>query len=188
MNGKNGKERMIYADDDRYSVRVLASMRVPILLLGLVLGIVMSMVTSRFEEVLSQNVAIVFFLPFLVYMADAIGAQTRDIYVRDLKSGRASFRTYAIKETVLGVMLGVLFGAVSFGLVGVWFGFGPLAAAVGLAMFAAVAVAPFLSLLTVEIFQLEHKDPAVEAGPVATVILDTITVLIYGLISSAILL
>ncbi len=192
MNGEKGngkkKEAVKYADDDRYSVRVLALMRIPTLLLGLALGVAMSFVTSRFEEVLSQNVAIAFFIPLIVYMADAVGSQTRDIYVRDLKSGRARFRTYAMKESFLGVILGLLFGAASWIIVGLWFGYGDLAKTVGLAMFAAVAVAPFVALLVAEILQLERQDPAIGAGPIATVILDTISVVIYGLVASVIFL
>ncbi|KKW32836.1 MAG: CBS domain-containing protein [Candidatus Uhrbacteria bacterium GW2011_GWA2_53_10] len=189
---KGGKEQrkgiMRYADDDRYSVRVLALMRIPTLVFGLGLGIAMSFIVSRFEEVLAQNIALAFFIPFVVYMADAVGAQTRDIYVRDLKSGKASFRTYVAKETVLGLILGVLFGGASWAIVGCWFGFGQLAQTVGLAMGASVGVAPFITLVVAEILELEHQDPAVGAGPIATVILDTVTVIVYGLVASLIFL
>ena len=55
-------------------------------------------------------------------------------------------------------------------------------------MFAAVLVAPLVALLVTETLQLEHSDPAVGSGPIATVIQDTLSILIFGLIASAIIL
>lgn len=182
-------KRMIkYADDDRYSVRVLALMRIPPLVGGLVLGMVLAFITSRFEEVLLKNIQIAFFIPFVVYMASAVGSQTQSIYTRDLKSGKAKFGTYLFKETCLGLILGLLFGVASWFIVEMWLGSEEIARAVALSMFAAIATAPLVALIITELFELEREDPAVGAGPIATVIQDTITVVIYGLISSAILL
>jgi len=73
-----------YADDDIISVNRLARMRIPSLMIGLFLGIILSFVTSRFEDLLSTNIRIAFFIPFVVYMADATGTQTQSIYARDL--------------------------------------------------------------------------------------------------------
>ncbi len=58
---------------------------------------------------------------------------------------------------------------------------------VSTAMFFTVTIAPLVALLVTEVLQLEHKDPAVGSGPIATVIQDTLSVLIYGLVASAIL-
>ena len=82
MNNLNLK----YADDDNESVTTLFKLRAPSLLVGLFLGIGISFITSSFEEVLSRNIHVAFFLPFVVYMADAIGTQTEAIYPRDLKN------------------------------------------------------------------------------------------------------
>ncbi len=182
------KKIIKYADDDRYPISTLALMRIPPLVGGLVLGIGLSFATSRFEEVLMKNVQIAFFIPLVVYMAAAVGGQTQSIYTRDLKSGKAKFGTYLFKETWLGLILGLLFGVISWFIVEIWLGSGELARAVAFSMFAAIATAPLVSLIITEVFELEHQDPAVGAGPVATVIQDTISVVIYGLISSAILL
>ncbi len=96
---------MHYADDDTSSIRSLLAMRSPSIAIGLVLGVLLSFVTSRFEEVLSHDIRVAFFIPFIVYVAAAVGAQTENIYVRDLRSGRASFKKYLVKETILGIIL-----------------------------------------------------------------------------------
>ena len=177
-----------YADDDIISVNRLARMRIPSLMIGLLLGILLSFVTSRFEDLLSTNIRIAFFIPFVVYMADATGTQTQSIYARDLKSGHANFKKYLVKETLLGIILGIISSLVIAVIVSVWFSSIDLTLAVSLATFGAIACAPLIALLVTHFFKLEHSDPAVGAGPIATVIQDTVSVLIFGLIASWIVL
>ena len=177
-----------YADDDLYTVKTLVRLRTPSLIVGMVLGIALSLVTSRFEEVITTHVEIAFFIPFVVYMASAVGSQTQSIYTRDLKSGKARFTNYLAKELGIGSILGVILGVVSWFIVAAWFSSSSLALAVGLSMFASIATAPLVALITTQVLQLEHQDPAVGAGPIATVIQDTISVTLYGLIATHILL
>lgn len=182
------KDRIEYADDDKESVWTLLRLRIPSLVLGLVLGVALSFVTSRFEEVLAINISVAFFIPFVVYMADAVGTQTQNIYSRDLRSGKATFRKYLFKESFLGISLGLIFGLIIFPIVILWFNSFDLALAVSLSTFGAIASAPLVALIITEILQLDHLDPAVGAGPIATVIQDTTSILIYGFIASAIIL
>jgi magnesium transporter len=188
-HGQNNQiKRMEYADDDRFTVRHLARMRMPSLGIGLLLGLILSFVTSRFEEVLATDVKIAFFIPFIVYMAAAVGSQTQNIFARDLRSGRAGFKHYLVKETSLGIIFGAAASGASALIVSLWFGSAELAFAVSLSMFCAVAIAPLVALLVTEFLQLEHTDPAVGSGPIATIIQDTLSVIIYGLIASWVIL
>ncbi len=182
------RKEIQYAEDDREPVKLLLRLRIPSLMLGLLLGLLLSFITSNFETVLSQNISLAFFLPFIVYLADAVGTQTQDIYVRDLKTGKANFKTYLLKESILGIILGLLFSLLTALIVLIWFKSLALTLAVSLGVFGAVLSAPLIALITSEILQLEREDPAVWTGPIATVVQDTVSVLIYGLIASAILL
>lgn len=182
------KNKIELADDDTESDLTLLRLRAPSLFVGLILGIGISFLTSRFEQVLTQNVQVAFFLPFIVYMADAIGTQTQSIYTRDLKSGKAKFLTYLGKETVLGIIFGLVFGFISAAVVWLWFQNTGLALSVGLSMLIATTMAPVIALLITEALQLERTDPAAGAGPIATVVQDALSVVVYGLICSAILL
>ena len=177
-----------YADDDTTPLKRLFSMRLASLMLGLILGIILSFVTSRFEEVLLHDIKVAFFIPFVVYMAAAVGAQTQSIYVRDLKSGRANFKTYLIKESALGFFLGIVFSVLSSLVTWVWFKSAELSLVVALAMFGAMLIAPLVALTVAELLHKEHRDPALGVGPIATVIQDTLSVLIYGLVATAIIL
>ncbi len=177
-----------YADDDITPLKRLAQMRAPSLSVGLVMGIALSFVVSRFEQVLNANIRVAFFLPFIVYIAAAVGAQTQTIYARALRDGKASFKLYFIKESLLGVILGAFTAVLTAVITYVWLGSTPLTLAVSLGTFGAIAPAPLIALLAVEMFELEHSDPAVGAGPIATVVQDMLSIVIYGLIASAIIL
>lgn len=185
-NGKNNKT--FYADDDYESVGTLFKLRAPTLFVGLILGVGISFMASRFEEVLAHNVQIAFFLPFIVYIANAVGTQTETIYARDLKSGKAKFMNYAHKELILGIIFGLLFGIFSGIMSYLWLQNDLLSISVAIASFLAIAVAPILALGITQIIQNMHEDPAVGSGPIATVIQDTISILIYGLVCSLIIL
>lgn len=177
-----------YVDDDTESLFTLLKLRTPVLLIGLVLGIAISFFTSSFEEVIAQNVRVAFFLPFIVYIADALGTQTQAIYSRDLKSGKAAFHTYLIKESAIGVILGTAFGIISGTVIELWFRDELLALSVGISIVITVSVAPLISLLITEGMELLEIDPAAEAGPIATVFQDMLSVVIYGFVSSLIIL
>ena len=178
------RDHIMYADDDDVSILNLIKMRFPPLILGLLLGVILSIIASRFEDVLAKDIRVAFFIPFIVYMADAVGTQTQTIYSRDLRSGHTSFNKYLYKESILGLLLGLLSGTMSALVTFVWFRSAQLTLTVSLAMFISIALAPLIALLVTEVLQLEHKDPAVGAGPIATVIQDTLSVLIYGMVAS----
>jgi magnesium transporter len=177
-----------YVDDDYESVKTLFSLRAPALFMGLILGIGISFITSGFEEVLSSNVEVAFFLPFVVYVADSIGTQTESIYSRDLKSGRAKFSNYLKKELLLGTIFGLTFGIIAGMVVLFWLGNSLLALSVSLATFIAITTAPIIALIVTQTIQSMKKDPAAGSGPIATVIQDMSSVLIYGIVCSSIIL
>lgn len=181
-------KRIIYADDDTESVKKLVRLRLPSILVGLCLGVVLAVVFSTFEDVLAKDIRVAFFVPFVVYIAAAVGTQTQSIFSRDLRSRKAKFKNYLIKETGVGLILGIISGALS-GLASyIWFRDSMLTMVVSISMFVAVTIAPHTALLVTQLVQKEHLDPAVGAGPIATVIQDTLSVLIYGIIASLILL
>lgn len=180
--------KTIYADDDTESVQLLLRLRIPPLILGLFLGLGISILTSRFEEVLKANVHVAFFIPFIVYISAAVGDQTSSIYSRDLKSRHTKLRNYLLKEPLLGICLGVIFGLASLFIVHFWLKDLMLATAVGISTFLAISIAPVIAIVVTEFLQDIHEDPAVGAAPIATVIQDAVSIVIYGIVSSQILL
>ncbi len=162
------RKKIRYADDDVTPLTKLLVMRLPILFVGLILGVLLSLSTARFEGVLSKNIELAFFIPFIVYIADAIGTQTEAIYTRDLRTGRTNFKKYLLTEAMLGVIFGGLASLVTAGVTMLWFASVRLTIAVSLAMLGSVATAPVVAVLVTEFLHLEHTDPAVGSGPIAT--------------------
>ena len=187
METQRPREKEIIADDQREGLGLLLRLRVPWLVLGLFGGAVTAVFVSRFEKVISENIALAFFLPLIVYMSDAVGTQTEAIYVRNLVREKIRLRSYVIKETSLGIVLGLAFGILLGLFAFFWLGDSSVAFTVGLAMAVNVAVAPIIALLIAVFFHKEHTDPAVGAGPSTTVIQDFVSLFIYFAISSLIL-
>lgn len=176
------------ADDDTEKISLLLRLRLPWLLVGLIGGTVASLIVSQFQLLLSKNISLAFFVPIIMYMSDAVGEQTENIYVRNSAKKRVNFFTYLFKEFFLGIIIGLIFGLI----VGVfsyfWLRSFQIALTVSLAMFATIVIAPILALIIVQFLSKEHTDPALGAGPFTTIFQEIISLIIYFLIATTILL
>jgi magnesium transporter len=162
--------------------------RLPWLLVGVVGAGIATALMARFESALAEKIAIAFFVPAIVYLADAVGTQSEAVAVRGLSLTDRGIAGVLGSEIVTGVLIGAALAAGAFPLV--WFAFGsvPLAATVAAALFAAASVATGLGFLLPWVFAQLGYDPALGSGPVATVIQDVLSIAIYFAIASAILL
>jgi len=82
--------------------------RLPWLLVGLAGSIVATAVMAHFEGVLAANVAVAFFVPGIVYLADAIGTQTETIAVRGLSLSRVRIGHLLANEIRTGLLIGAV--------------------------------------------------------------------------------
>lgn len=159
--------------------------RLPWLLLGLVGAFVAAGIVGAFEHQLEEQVLIAFFLPGVVYLADAVGTQTEALVIRGLAAGVSTGRI-ALREAVTGPLLGVLFATVTFPVVLVLWGDPRVAAAVAVALFAASSIATVVALALPSLLHRLGRDPAFGSGPLATVVQDLLSIVIYFLAASAI--
>lgn len=179
--------QFVQADDLKESLGFLLKLRLPWLIAGLAGGFGASFLISRFESFLEQNVSLAFFIPVIVYLSDAVGTQTETIYVRNITDKKSMFRIYLVKECQLGVIFGAVFGVLTMIFSYLWLRDLRLSISISLAMAVSVAIAPLVALLTTRVFQIEHQDPAVGAGPFKTILQDIVSILIYFGVSSVIL-
>jgi magnesium transporter len=156
-----------------------ARARLPWLLVGLLGSILATFVVSRFEQALEKQVFIAFFVPGIVYLADAIGTQTEAIVVRGLSLSQNSLRTLLMGELWTGLLIGLALGCLSFPLVAIAFGNFSLAIAVSLSILTAGGVATTIGLFFPWLLDHLGRDPAFGSGPVATIIQDVLSLLIY---------
>ena len=153
--------------------------RLPWLLAGLAGSALATAAMAGFESMLARNVAVAFFVPAIVYLADAIGTQSEAIAVRGLSLSRAGIAHLLASELRTGMLLGAVLGLASYPAVWLAFGNARLAAAVSVAVFAAGALAATLGLLLPWLLGRFGRDPALGSGPLATVIQDILSVLVY---------
>lgn len=153
--------------------------RLPWLLVGLAGSALATAAMAAFESTLSSTIAVAFFVPGIVYLADAIGTQTEAIAVRRLSLTHAGLARLLTGELRTGMLLGAVLGLVSFFPVWLLFGELRLAAAVAIAIFAAGTIAAGLGLLLPWWIARTGRDPAFGSGPLATVIQDVLSLLVY---------
>jgi magnesium transporter len=153
--------------------------RLPWLLVGVFGGAVATGVMTRFEQVLEARVAVAFFIPAIVYLADAVGTQTEAIMVRYLSAGHAPFWRLLRGELLTGLLIGSCLSLLIFPATLLGFGDVRLAAAVTVAVAASGLVASGVGLVFPWLLSRAGRDPAFGSGPVATVIQDVLSLLIY---------
>ncbi|MUG99589.1 CBS domain-containing protein [Scytonema sp. UIC 10036] len=153
--------------------------RIPWLLVGLAGSVLATFVVSRFEKTLESLVFVSFFVPGIVYLADAVGTQTEAIVVRGLSLNHGSFQKLVVGELWTGLFIGLCLGSLSFPLVLVVFANVQLAFAVAFTIVVAGGIAASIGLLFPWLLYRAGKDPAFGSGPVATIIQDVLSLLIY---------
>jgi magnesium transporter len=156
--------------------------RLPWLLVGLAGSVLASLVMAQFEQVIAANLAVAFFVPGIVYLADAIGTQTETIAVRGLSLSRVRFGALLGGEIRTGLLIGLVLGLATFCGVGLAFGDLRLAAAVAIALFVAGGLATAIGLALPSLLHRLGRDPAYGSGPLATIIQDVLSLAVYLMI------
>jgi magnesium transporter len=160
--------------------------RVPWLLLGLAGALLAADIVGFFEKELQANVMIAFFIPGIVYLADAVGTQTEALIIRGLSVGVPIGRVFR-REILTGLVIGLVL-AIVFYPIGLWrWGGDGVVLAVALAIFAACATASVVALALPWGLNRLGIDPAFGSGPLATVVQDLLSIVIYLVIATAIL-
>jgi magnesium transporter len=170
-------ERVTRAADESPSRRVME--RLPWLLVGLVGSAIAAWVVSHFEATLEREVTAAFFIPGIVYLADAIGTQTETVAVRGLAQSLVNPAKTFWKELGTGLLLGSILALLVLPAIWVTFGDLRLAVSVALATLTAGTVAAVVGFaFPLALFRLGW-DPALGSGPLATVVQDVLSLLAY---------
>jgi magnesium transporter len=159
--------------------------RVPWLLVGLAGALLAADFVGWFESQLQQNIMLAFFIPGIVYLADAVGTQTETVVVRGLSVG-VGMPQMVGRELLAGLAIGLALAAVAAPLVWWRWGEADVALCVGLSVFAACSTATVAAMALPWLLDTLALDPAFGSGPLATVIQDLLSILIYLAIAAAV--
>jgi magnesium transporter len=158
--------------------------RLPWLGLGLLGALMAANIMGGFEEHLREHIVVAFFVPAIVYLADAVGTQTETLVIRGLSLG-VTIRDVFWREIATGILIGTALAAAAFPVAFLRWGEVDVAFAVALALLAACSTATVIALALPWTFQRLGRDPAFGSGPLATVLQDLLSILIYLSISTA---
>lgn len=162
----------------------LLSVRLPWLLFGLLGGVFASLVVGHFENLLAEEIALIGFLPLMVYMSDAVGSQSQTIFIRSIAIEKDfSYIRYFLREMMAAILIatslaGILGFAISF-LHAPYLG-----VILGASLFFTILASVIIAIVTPTILLKLQKDPAVGSGPFATIIRDVVSMIIYFVIAS----
>jgi magnesium transporter len=158
---------------------IRARERLPWLLVGLAGSMIATAIMARFEATLAAQLAVAFFVPGIVYLADAIGTQSEAIAVRGLSFNNTSVAALVAGELVTGMLIGLVLGSLAWPVVWLAFADAHLATAVAVAIVAAGSAATTIGLVFPWILSRFGIDPALGSGPVATIVQDVLSLLVY---------
>jgi magnesium transporter len=159
--------------------------RLPWLIVGLLGSMIATTVMARFEHLLARQLAVALFIPAIVYLADAIGTQTEAVAVRALSLPHGPLARMLAGEVATGALIGATLGAIAWAMIYWTFGDIRLASSVGGAIIIAGSIATTCGFLLPWLLSRFGADPAFGSGPVATVIQDVLSLLIYFVIAGA---
>lgn len=160
--------------------------RLPWLLLGLAGAMLAAAIVGGFEHQLEAQVRLAFFIPGIVYMADAVGTQTETLVIRGLSVG-VPIAAVVRREAATGLIVGAILGAAFFPVALAAWGDVDLAITVSLALLAACSTATLIAMVLPWGLHRLGRDPAFGSGPLATVVQDLLSLLIYFAIALAVL-
>lgn len=160
--------------------------RMPWLLVGLLGSAAAAIVVRGFEAELASDVRLVFFLPGIVYMADAVGTQTEALVIRGMSIG-VTIRSILRSELVTGAVIGILLAVLAWPALTLATGSTDLALVVAISLLLACSVATSVAIALPAIMSRFGRDPAFGSGPLATVAQDLLSIILYFAVAQVVL-
>lgn len=160
--------------------------RIPWLLIGMLGGILNSMLLGRFEGTLAQYVGLVLFIPLIGGTGGNVGTQSSAIVVQGLANGSlntSNIWRQVFKEGAVALINAIVLSLLVFGYNIFRFGYAEAVTyAVPLSMFTLVLIGTLWGTLLPLIFQKIRIDPAIATGPFVQITNDLLGMLIYILV------
>lgn len=154
--------------------------RAPWILFGVGGGTIVASIIGFFEGMLSEHIVLVGFIPLIVYIVGAVSAQLQMLYVRD----SAIYPTipmlrYLARQGAVVVLVSAALGIALFGIGLLYPGITNEHIVIALGTALAGLTALVTGVLVPYGLSKFVKDPANATAPVATIISDTLSILIF---------
>ncbi|HDP73985.1 MAG TPA: magnesium transporter [Candidatus Woesearchaeota archaeon] len=183
------KKHLEYEDSMKIPVNKSVMHRVPWLLIGLVGILAGAGFMGLYEKTLEEHIILAFFIPAIVYLTGAIGAQLVTLCVRDLATHgkKLNKAKYFLRQTYIAFALGIIISLITYLSILLFWGEAYIGLVIAFALLVSVILTNFTALGTTLIIDKLGKDPAFGSGPFATVISDVLSIVIYLVVASIML-
>lgn len=162
--------------------------RLPWLIIGLFGGLLTAQVITSFRQVLASHLILAGFIPLMVYMTDAVGTQIEAFFIRDFAlTKNFHYSRYFAKQFTIVSAIAALLGFGLFGIASLVFQNYKLGIVLGLSLALGIISSVITGLFIPYLFSKGKFDPANTTGPIATIIQDFLTIIIYFSIASLLL-
>ena len=118
-------------------------------------------------------------------MSNALGTQHQTLFIRDLAllGRKLNIKKYFIKQMTIGLFIAIIISVTLFFVVGLLWKQFFMAFVIGTSMFFTLFVTSFTSFLVTFCISKMKLDPALGSGPLATIISDVTSIMVYFLIA-----
>jgi magnesium transporter len=162
--------------------------RLPWIIVGLVGGVFAAQVIEYFETTLSAHIILAVFIPLVVYISNAVGAQTQTFLVRDLAfSPKLNIIPYFFKQFISSTLIGFVCGSFIWLIINLFWQLPYIGLVVGFASFTSISLSTLIAVSIPYFLYTMKQEPASGSGPFATILQDLLSIFIYFLIASILL-
>jgi magnesium transporter len=165
--------------------------RIPWLLIGMLGGILNSMLLGKFEPTLQCYVGLLLFIPLIGGTGGNVGTQSSAIVVQGLANGSlntSNIWKQVFKESAVALLNAIVLSLIVLGYNIYQFGFSETVTyAVPVSLFALVLIGTLWGTLLPLIFEKIHIDPAIATGPFVQITNDLLGMGIYMLVITLII-
>lgn len=162
--------------------------RIPWLLIGMLGGILNSMLLGNFENTFTKCTELLLFIPLIGGTGGNVGTQSSAIVVQGLANGSlttSNIWRQVFKESAVALINAIVLSLMVLGYNMFKFGWAsPVTYAVPVSMFALILIGTLWGTLLPLIFEKIHIDPAIATGPFVQITNDLLGMVIYMLVVS----
>jgi magnesium transporter len=147
------------------------------LFVNLITAFIASSVLGLFEGQLQKMVALAVLAPIVASQGGNAATQTMTVVVRALATRELSRFNRArviMRELLVGVLNGAIFGVLTGGVAAIWFGLSGLGAVIALAMLTNLVAGALGGILVPILLDRADVDPAVSSGAFVTTVTDVV--------------
>ena len=150
------------------------SNRFPWLLCNIASGLIAALISNAFDEVLRTVVVLAFFIPLVLTLSESVAMQTVSISLQSVAE-----KTGAAREIRIGVLLGLISGAIvgAFGVL--WLGPTAVAAVVAATLLIAAAIGAGFGYFIPRLVHRLKLDPKIASGPAVLALTDVAALSCY---------